>query len=34
MGLTSVETVPAFKVASIEGLPEETQVVILDYPHE
>ena len=34
MGLTSVETVPALKVTSIESLPEETQVVILDYPHE
>jgi len=34
MGLSSVETLPAFKITSIESLPEETQVVILDYPHE
>ncbi len=34
MGLSSVETVPSLKVTSIESLPEETQVVILDYPRE
>ena len=34
MGLTSVETVPQLKVTSIESLPEETQVVILDFPHD
>ena len=34
MGLSSVETVPSYKVTSPESLPEETQVVVLDYPHE
>jgi L-ascorbate metabolism protein UlaG (beta-lactamase superfamily) len=34
MGLSSVETVPSYKVTSIDTLPEETQVVVLDYPHE
>ena len=34
MGLSSVETVPAYKVTSIDTLPEETQVVVLDYPHD
>lgn len=34
MGLSSVETVPSFKASAVSSLPEETQVVILDYPHE
>ena len=34
MGLSSVETVPSYKVTSIDTLPENTQVVVLDYPHE
>jgi len=34
MGLTSVETLPTLKVTSLASLPEETQVVVLDYPHE
>ncbi len=34
MGLSTVETMPSLKVASVAALPEETQVIILDYPHE
>jgi L-ascorbate metabolism protein UlaG (beta-lactamase superfamily) len=34
MGLSHVETMPSLKITSIEGLPEETRVVVLDYPHE
>ncbi len=34
MGLSTVETMPSFKATSVGSLPEETQVVILDYPHE
>jgi len=34
MGLSHVETVPSLKITSIEGLPEQTRVVVLDYPHE
>ncbi len=34
MGLSSVETVPSYKVTSVDTLPEDTQVVVLDYPHE
>lgn len=34
MGLSSVETIPSLKVASPAALPEEMQVVVLDYPHE
>jgi L-ascorbate metabolism protein UlaG (beta-lactamase superfamily) len=34
MGLSSVETVSSYKVTSPDTLPEETQVVVLDYPHE
>lgn len=34
MGLSSVETVPSYKLSSVESLPEETRVVVLDYPHE
>ena len=33
MGLSSVETIPSLKLASAASLPEETQVVVLDYPH-
>jgi L-ascorbate metabolism protein UlaG (beta-lactamase superfamily) len=32
MGLSSVETQPSFKITSITALPEETCVVVLDYP--
>ncbi len=34
MGLSTIETVPSYKVTSVDTLPEETQVVVLDYPHE
>jgi L-ascorbate metabolism protein UlaG (beta-lactamase superfamily) len=34
MGLSTVETLPSLKVASVAALPEETQVIVLDYPHE
>lgn len=34
MGLSTIETVPSCKVTSVDTLPEETQVVVLDYPHE
>ena len=34
MGLSHVETMPALKITSVEGLPEETQVIVLDYPRE
>ncbi len=34
MGLSAVETMPSLKVANVAALPEETQVIILDYPHE
>ena len=34
MGLSTVETVESFKVTNPDALPEETQVVILDYPHK
>jgi L-ascorbate metabolism protein UlaG (beta-lactamase superfamily) len=34
MGINSVETQPTFKTTSVESLPEETQVVILEYPQE
>ncbi|NPV40979.1 MAG: MBL fold metallo-hydrolase [Anaerolineae bacterium] len=34
MGLSTVETLPSLKVASVAALPEETQVSVLDYPHE
>jgi L-ascorbate metabolism protein UlaG (beta-lactamase superfamily) len=33
MGLSSVETIPSLKLASTTSLPEEPQVVVLDYPH-
>ncbi len=34
MGLSHVETMLSFKATSVEGLPEETCVVVLDYPRE
>ena len=34
MGLSHVETIPSLKITSIEGLPQETRVVVLDYPRE
>ena len=34
MGLSTIETVPSYKITSPDTLPEETQVVVLDYPHE
>lgn len=34
MGLSAVETMPSLKIASVAALPEETQVIVLDYPHE
>lgn len=33
MGLSEVETLPSLKVSKSDALPEETQVVVLDYPH-
>jgi len=34
MGLSEVETLPSLKVTNPDTLPEETQIVVLDYPHE
>jgi L-ascorbate metabolism protein UlaG (beta-lactamase superfamily) len=34
MGLSEVETMASLKVSSVAALPEETQVVVLDFPHE
>ena len=34
MGLSEVETLPSLKVVNVASLPEETQVIVLDYPHE
>ncbi len=34
MGLSEVETMPSLKVTSTASLPEETQVIVLDFPHE
>lgn len=34
MGLSTVETIPSLRITGPAGLPEETQVVVLDYPHE
>lgn len=34
MGLSHVETLPSLKITSIDGLAEETKVVVLDYPRE
>ena len=33
MGLSTVETLPTLKLAKPESLPDETQIVVLDYPH-
>jgi L-ascorbate metabolism protein UlaG (beta-lactamase superfamily) len=33
MGLSHIETQASYKVSSASTLPEETQVVVLDYPH-
>ena len=33
MGLSEVETMPSLKVSKPDMLPEETQVVVLDYTH-
>jgi len=33
MGLSTVETLPTLKVSKPESLPEETQIIVLDYPH-
>lgn len=33
MGLSHVETIPTLKVNSVSSLPDETKVVVLDYPH-
>ena len=33
MGLSEVETRPSFKAANVSSLPEETQVIVLDFPH-
>jgi len=33
MGLSTVETIPSLKITSPANLPEEMQVVVLDYPH-
>jgi len=34
MGLSEVETMPSLKVTSVAALPEETQVIVLDFPRE
>jgi L-ascorbate metabolism protein UlaG (beta-lactamase superfamily) len=34
MGLSSVETLPSLKITRPETLPEETKVIVLDYPHD
>lgn len=34
MGLSHIEPLPSFKINSIEGLAEETKIIVLDYPHE
>lgn len=33
MGITQTEVVPSLKITSTSTLPEETRVVVLDYPH-
>jgi len=33
MGLSSVDTMSSLKISNLEALPEETQVIVLDYPH-
>lgn len=34
MGLSTVETLSTLKITKPETLPEETKVIVLDYPHE
>ncbi len=34
MGLSAVDTLPSLKVTSVSSLPEETQVTVLDFPHD
>jgi L-ascorbate metabolism protein UlaG (beta-lactamase superfamily) len=34
MGLSEVETMPSLKVANVAALPEETRVIVLDFPHD
>ncbi len=33
MGLSHVEAIPTLKISNISSLPDETKVVVLDYPH-
>lgn len=33
MGLNEIQSQPSYKVTSVNSLPEETQVVVLDYVH-
>ncbi|MCD6577653.1 MAG: MBL fold metallo-hydrolase [Anaerolineaceae bacterium] len=33
MGLSTVETLPVLKISKSESLPDETKIVVLDYPH-
>lgn len=33
MGLSEVETMPSLKVTNVSSLPEETRVIVLDFPH-
>lgn len=34
MGLSAVDTMPSLKVSNAASLPEETQVIVLDFPHD
>jgi L-ascorbate metabolism protein UlaG (beta-lactamase superfamily) len=34
MGLSQVETESSLKISNSSNLPEETQVIVLDYPHD
>lgn len=34
MGLSQVEKFPSLKISSLDGLPDETKVIVLDYPRE
>lgn len=34
MGLSAVDTMPSLKINSVSSLPEETQVIVLDFPHD
>lgn len=34
MGLSEVETMPSLKVTNAASLPDETQVIVLDFPHD